>query len=207
MKRPPRFASPLLERLGFADSAMTGDLDEGYAAGRSGLWYWRQVIGAIVFGTARGIRHNKLATMRALAIGAAFVWFISRFVLLPVLGFDEWLFTRGIAKWIYLNHWGMPPWISLTPAKALMFAMSGWIVGRTHRRYGAPIVLAYAAFTAFANIPNFIWLSKLDFPIYTVPRLVQNLFVIYPSAVLLGGLWALSADVASSSDAMAKSSS
>jgi hypothetical protein len=189
MKRePPKLATALLAYLRPKNEAIIGDLAEEYQAGRSALWYWRQVVGAIVFGAALDIREHKVATVRALALGVACVWLMSRFVLLRFLSLDEYLFTTGLVKSIYLNHWWMPGWVGPIPATALMFAISGWIVGRTHRRYGPSMVLAY---TACTETMIFIGWTVVPDPFRSGIQIVLELFVTYPFAALLGGLWAL----------------
>jgi hypothetical protein len=196
MKRnhPPAVATWLLKLLGQRNDHILGDLAEEYQAGRSAPWYWRQVIGAIVFGTVSDIRDHKVVTLRALAVGATSVWFVGNFVIFPLLGFDEWLFTRGLVKWFYLNGYGFPRWFGPLHAQAVMFALSGWIVGRTHRRYGISMVLAYAVFTACANSINLVRGTAVPHPFYPMTQLVLILFLLYPLSVLLGGLWGLSTD-------------
>ena len=52
--QPPKLATRLLERFapGPHGDALAGDLVEQYRQGRSGAWYWRQVLLAIVLGLA-----------------------------------------------------------------------------------------------------------------------------------------------------------
>jgi hypothetical protein len=46
-RHPPRLAVLLLKRFA-ANEPLAGDLHEEYLAGRSSIWYWRQVIAAVV---------------------------------------------------------------------------------------------------------------------------------------------------------------
>jgi len=50
-RRPPRLAVALLTRYVPDSEALLGDLTEEYQAGRSSLWFWRQVFGAIAVAT------------------------------------------------------------------------------------------------------------------------------------------------------------
>jgi hypothetical protein len=50
---PPRLATWILERFGPGDEGLTGDLIEELGRGRSRVWFWRQVIGAVVTGPRR----------------------------------------------------------------------------------------------------------------------------------------------------------
>ena len=61
---PPPFASWLLRRLACDNEALTGDLWEEYRRGRSGAWYWRQTLMAIMVGRSREI----LLTVGVLAL-------------------------------------------------------------------------------------------------------------------------------------------
>ena len=45
---PPRLAAALLHRFLDDNEPLAGDLLEGFAARQSRLWFWRQVLGAIV---------------------------------------------------------------------------------------------------------------------------------------------------------------
>ena len=47
--RPPRLALYVLRTLGVDDESLAGDIVEEFGAGRSRLWLWRQVLGAILF--------------------------------------------------------------------------------------------------------------------------------------------------------------
>ena len=53
-QQPPRVATWLAQRLvsGPRRESLLGDLIEQYRQGRSGIWDWRQVLAAILVGTA-----------------------------------------------------------------------------------------------------------------------------------------------------------
>lgn len=63
----PRLASWLLRRFvaGPQRESLIGDLDERFVSGRSSLWYWRQVVSAILVGVVRDLRQQQ-----RLAIGS-----------------------------------------------------------------------------------------------------------------------------------------
>ena len=50
MAEPPKLASAILNHL-VQNEALAGDLREAYVAGKSGSWYWGQVL-AVVWRTA-----------------------------------------------------------------------------------------------------------------------------------------------------------
>jgi hypothetical protein len=121
----------LLERLGL-DVALTGDLLEECARGRSVIWYWRQVLVAIWAGTWGAIFDHKLLALRAVATGCALN--------------GAWLFL-----WLKFLHIGLPgmPRFSLEAVASLSIilfteAVTGWVVARTHRAHAIPMVLAFA---------------------------------------------------------------
>ena len=65
---PPLVAAWLLEHLtiGPRNEALTGDLLEEFRSGRSARWYWRQVLGAIIFGLSRAVGSQGTAALFAL---------------------------------------------------------------------------------------------------------------------------------------------
>src|SRR5258706_11177473 len=72
LRTPPKLATTLLERFGPENDALSGDLREGYAAGKSERWYWRQVItaiwmGAMTLGLRRAIP-SSIATTTAIVV-------------------------------------------------------------------------------------------------------------------------------------------
>lgn len=68
--KPPALAAWLLEHTGFsgAGGALAGDLLEQFQQRRSAVWYWRQVMMAIVTGCATEIRRHLNLAMGAAAI-------------------------------------------------------------------------------------------------------------------------------------------
>ncbi len=121
----------LLERLGL-DVALTGDLLEECARGRSVIWYWRQVLVAIWAGTWSAIFDHKLLALRAVATGCAInsVWTFL------------WL------KFLHIGLRGMGP-VSIEAIATLSILLftqvvTGWVVARTHRAHAIPMVLAFA---------------------------------------------------------------
>jgi hypothetical protein len=72
LRKPPRLASWLLNRLGFPESnpPLAGDMLEEFQSGRSRAWYWRQTIGVI----AARARNNARDSRDGL-IAVFFGWF------------------------------------------------------------------------------------------------------------------------------------
>jgi hypothetical protein len=63
---PPILANWLLKRLVSSSDAdaVAGDLHEQLANGRSRLWYWRQVVTAVVVHSTHDVGHSKLMAER-----------------------------------------------------------------------------------------------------------------------------------------------
>ena len=68
--QPPKLATWLLERLvpGPHGDALVGDLVEQYRQGRSGSWYWRQVLVTIISGLAKDRMLRGAAVLGALLV-------------------------------------------------------------------------------------------------------------------------------------------
>jgi hypothetical protein len=68
---PPKTATWLLRHFGCSpnNDALIGDLNERYRRGHSGIWYWTQVLRAIVISLAQEIGGHKLLTACAVTIG------------------------------------------------------------------------------------------------------------------------------------------
>ena len=79
--RPPAVATWFLTEFGCSpkNEPLIGDLTEEYARGRSRLWYWWQVVVALVAGLFQEVRTHKARAARGLITG----WFfVSLFALL-----------------------------------------------------------------------------------------------------------------------------
>ena len=178
--RPPVLATRLLERLvsGPHGDALAGDLIEQYRQGRSGAWYWRQVLAAILAGVGKGVRDHKLQAAGAVAIGMAF-YLLSSF---PVNWLARWLANEGILRFFWSSIW-----LTYTAC-----AVSGWIVARLHPAHQLAMVCVYAtSLLLFESVRVGVgfFIGRAIHPI--TPQLLA-IFVlvlpIRPLLVLLGGL-------------------
>jgi hypothetical protein len=132
MRRSHAIAIWLFERLRL-DPALTGDLLEERARGRSAAWYWRQVLIALWIGFWGAIRDHKLLALRAVATGCATNYL---FLLL------WWRFLDPLpnpGSMVSIVHW--IPGLSII---LLTQSATGWIVARTHRAQPVPMVLVFA---------------------------------------------------------------
>lgn len=151
---PPTLATRLLEWLvsGPHREAIVGDLIEQYRQGRSGRWYWRQVLLAVVVDVAKELRDNKLLAACSVATGLA-IYLAAAF---PVNGLARLLSADRIAPVAWLRTWLLESghdWLAfwfgqLFPNRLLSYiagAVSGCIVARIRPRIGFALVCAYAA--------------------------------------------------------------
>jgi hypothetical protein len=164
---PPKAARWFLNHFGCStdNNAIVGDLDERYRRGRTGIWYWRQALIAILASMANEIRNHRLLTLRAVAIGwTALLLFI---VLVPVIlgginavvaAIVESRLTSGstglgeLSRYFHIQEnffrFHVPWKLSLAMFTAILcagFASAGWIVARLHRPHRRAMVLAFVA--------------------------------------------------------------
>jgi hypothetical protein len=153
-QQPPALAIWLLERLGSGTTreAVIGDLVEQFTVGRSGWWFWRQVVVAIGVGNGRDVWSHKWLALRAIAVG--------------------WIASYGLAKiyWVALT---MPlPATVVGPQPATLLnslvlisvmhtamarASAGWRVGRLHRPLRMAMVLMFLSSLLALDLP---WLLR-----------------------------------------------
>ena len=173
---PPALATKLLESLVAerTSEALLGDLIEQYAAGRSRLWYWRQVLQALAISAGHEVRRRKLESLSAIIVGCV--------TALPLSYFTTSLAARFVV--------GYKAYLVFLPLTFFSAAASGWIVRRSHPR---PMVVIYAGFCLVASAISFAvyaWLPISDrMPAPVLAFFVAVDFIIGPLGVLAGGLW------------------
>ena len=174
MRKPPAVATALLHRLGPQDDPLAGDLLEDYRSGRSRLWYWRQVLGAIVLTAVRDTAASPMRTLGAVATG----WTT---VLLLVLLLGD-VATQTVSEllfgWTWIGAYLTQTWWPFQGVAVFVsyagFALSGMKVARLFRRRAGSMLVAYTV-----SIP--IVLSVSAFVIEVVTR--RNGYVSAPHAV------------------------
>jgi hypothetical protein len=191
---PPRLATWLLQRfaLGHRGDSLVGDLLERYQQKRSPVWYWSQVITAILASTTRDVATHKLLAVRAVVVGAlAGVLFSVPVHWLGEISRDSinhWLATSG-----HYSFWPvfLSGPLSVTVFECVAGAAIGAIVARLHQAHAAAMVcLVSASFLLFEE--GLVALLLSTQPHALIPQaalmLPPLLAVGKPLSVLLGGL-------------------
>lgn len=148
MRRPPAYATGLLMRLGPHDESFIGDLVEEYASGRSRLWFWRQVMTAVLLTSARQVGAHPVRALVAVATGWAtllLVFFVLGDRTAEALSGWLWNWDRQTA---YATQLWWPFQITAVLVSYAGFALSGLAVVRLNRSCSGPMLIAYAASVA-----------------------------------------------------------
>jgi hypothetical protein len=188
---PPRIATWLLRRFsaGPHAEAIAGDLLEQYQANRSPLWYWRQVLSAVVADVAGSVVANKARTAGALVAG----WIAYVALSFPVN-------AATVSLRVPTRHWlsGAPQsimfWAQRIESALLVYLacfICGWIVARLTRSSASVAAFALSllvfeyAMIAILSVTQ-PWPEGATFPI-------APLFLVAgrPLSAFLGGLLAI----------------
>jgi hypothetical protein len=193
---PPRLATWLLRRLasGPKRESLEGDLVEQYQQHRSTVWFWRQVLLAIVLGAARDIREHKLLAVRAVVLGWATLSFFSR--LLTRFAVNVLASEVPLSWWTYHPYY--PRGVETLAVILMCIATfsSGWIVARSHRPHRLGMVLAYAvSFIAYGAILATTVPLRISYRSYPYSLSAWAIGIaLYSACILLGGLWGVGSD-------------
>jgi hypothetical protein len=139
--QPPRIARLLLEYFGCSpnNDAVVGDLDERYRQRRSSLWYWKQVVMAILVSFFQDVWNNKLLAMRAVVAGMV-VKAICLLAYARTYAFPD--------KRIFFNGFEVPVVVAVSAVLAIM--CSGWVVARLGKCHWRAMALLYVAIELIA---------------------------------------------------------
>ncbi len=193
-----RLASWILQRLagGPQRESLIGDLDEQRARGRSPLWYWRQVISAIMVGVASDLGDHKLlaAGSAGLSFAIAFAW-VQSTLALYVWTSETWLNT--LVGNFRDSGLLFAFWHPFSGGLTLIWCVGSGAIGWVMARWSRPAMLVAAAMSQFplalwstsavwlhperwSGAPTHIWL-----PVYA-GAIIATLGM--PGATLLGAL-------------------
>ena len=187
--RPPGLATWWLEHLCFGsrNDFLVGDLIEEYGRGRSRVWYWKQVLAALLVNFYRELCSHPLLALRAAATVWS-VWYLYGFV-----------FGSSLHQLL----------IPLPPATGFMWLVAGcigwagigWIVARLHRKHKATMLLVFAISVAMCRLPWFYTLlidalGNVRYRPYLLNEFLELILTFI--GILLGGLWAVTGETGAS---------
>jgi hypothetical protein len=136
---PPLIAAWILHRFGPMPETETiaGDLSEQYQLGRSRLWYWREVIVAILRGTWSEVQQHSLLLLLALlmawTLNFIWHWFVTPFQYSLLVRYV----LHGQARLQQIE------WVGFLLDGPLAMAM-GWLAARVAWRCRIPAVICIA---------------------------------------------------------------
>lgn len=200
-QQPPLVATWLAQRLisGPRRESLLGDLIEQYRQGRSGIWYWRQVLAAILVGTAHDLGARKMLALRALTIGWTLYYLFSFPVTWAGSIAEDWLSQEVIP--CAPGSFRCQFWRNQFSVELLIYvaaAVSGAIVARLHRKYWVTMLSLFAASVLLFECGMVGWLLSRSVPPMPISRfalIVANLTVVVrPLSVFVGGMWAVRSD-------------
>ena len=212
--QPPRVATWLLEHLQSSpnNESLAGDLFEEYGHGRSRLWYWKEVLAAIIVAVSRGVVTHPLLALRAIAFAwtvrflylciAVWTVFTSINLLVPQghhPPLPAWHVVGSVALWF---RWVVPP---VTPKVTIWWtldlsicAVTGWTVARFHQTHRTAMVMvaAISVFLYQLQVLPWVWFHARNTLTNTrfLPYLVTDFVALIgpPLCIVLGGLWGAS---------------
>lgn len=169
MRTSYAIAAWIFELLGL-DDALAGDLLEEHTQGRSGIWYWRQVLIAILISIYGDIRKHKVVALRAVVTGCAIN--------------SLWILLLN-----FLNPW-VPPitMIRVNPnAHPLLTVLltqvaTGWILARTHRPHEIPMVVTFMIWLLPWAVGDAFFQAQMPLAMYLA------LVALTQAGLLLGGI-------------------
>ncbi len=179
---PPRLATMLLHRV-VSNDALAGDLQEEYQSGRSALWYWRQVLAALVIAALRRGDWRELFAAQGL---------VMQWVMLGLVSVCA-VFTVKVTAWL-LRHEGIDALLQPSAIRefgrvALAFAVAlvvGAAIARIHIRSRGAAVLAFSTAVTAWTTANLYLLDGAGTLNALTPHVVAAL--VFVAGMLTGGL-------------------
>jgi hypothetical protein len=216
--QPPRVATWLLEHLQSSpnNESLAGDLFEEYRQGRSRVWYWKEVLAAIIVRLCRELIAHPVLALRAIAIAwavrflylyiaawtvftsidllSAWVWHVQP----PTPSFGV-LWFRAVVLWFRMVVPPVGPMVTVWWTLDLSIcAVTGWTVARFHQTHRTAMVMVAAISVFFYQLQvlPWVWFHARNTLTNTrfLPYLVTDFVALIgpPLCIVLGGLWGAS---------------
>ena len=182
---------------GYRAESLIGDLMEEYAQGRSALWYWRQVLCAVITSYLRLLRIHGISFASAVALGAggvqacvALVQWMSEVAWHRELATSGTGPTAGELRAAELILF----WVAWTPLTAVIYGFLGRLIAVVYRPHPRWVVGIFMGFILLSRLPWTLRLFLIDaddagFIPYFVQDLIATLICV--SGAWLGCLWHL----------------
>lgn len=176
--KPPALANWLLTRLVPAPHLETiaGDLDEQFAKGRSGFWYWRQALNTILVHGVQDLRSSKVMANLAVVVG----W-LSLFAL------------QVIVNSTMLLEWSRQSAFVGLALTALGGMNSGFVIVRLWRRFSMVLPFLFSMWLLSLVWSGFVIVGAVGVRIQRPTDLaigIAVMFVLVPIGIVLGGVTA-----------------
>jgi hypothetical protein len=194
-------AGGLLRQIGgYRAESLIGDLTEEYAQGRSGLWYWRQVLLAVLTSYLRHLRIHGIRFLGAIALGAggveaciALIQWLSDLVWRKELAiFGAALSAADLQSLELILFWG-----AWTPLTAVIYGLLGRLIAASHSRHPKWVVGIFISFILISRLPWTVRLFLVDtgdtrYLSYPMQDLIATLLCV--AGAWLGCAWHLRAE-------------
>jgi hypothetical protein len=181
-RNPPRLATALLNAFA-GNEPLAGDLEEEFRAGRSALWYWRQVLAAVAAAQRRRTSIHDVFAPQNMPMQVIMLGLISVCA----------VFTVKVTVFMMIHDGARivndPGFVWEVFRLALSFVVAtgaGAAIARLHDRHRDAAVLAFAASMALWSLVNLYVLDgegNLDSAVTHVLALL-----VFVSGLLAGGL-------------------
>lgn len=183
-RRPPVLAQTLLEWVDPANDALHGDLLEEFAAGRSRVWYWRQVLAAAGIAFSRPVRAHGLSGLEPAMLGLIMLFMLGFYVVF-IVNVTDWLLRfEGVQVFSRV-----PAWLARWPAVAPLLALSaGAVAGRVISSGGdhrLARIVGFGATTMLCAIGGLQAAEELSVPVLLLPQFYQQ---VGTTAAFIAGL-------------------
>lgn len=183
-RRPPALAQALLEWVDPANDALHGDLLEEFAAGRSRLWYWRQVLAAAGVAIARPVHAHGLSGLEPAMLGVIMLFMLGFYVVF-IVNVTDWL-LRFEGVYVFSR---VPAWLARWPIVAPVLALSAGVAagrvicaGGDHR---VARIVGFGATTMLCAIGGLQAAEELSVPVLLLPQFYQQ---VGTTAAFIAGL-------------------
>jgi hypothetical protein len=172
---PPRLAVWLLRRLCPSRNreAITGDLLERLGEGRSGGWFWRQVLVAILVGAS--LQFRLWTEICVAAAGTALIWCVPWRRVFPIDAMSSGLMSWG-ERFLWIGAIEITTTLVVLPLFVILFRLRGMFSGANLLRVFFISGMLFAA----GDLPAFWWDVRRPISpsqaVWVVPIMLASIF-------------------------------